>query len=317
MIKTLYKKYHQTWNDFTFNRAKKGKLGELTAHNLYILPTSFGVIYAIVVCTLFLCAINYQISLIFFMTFFMVIAAMVSAYKAQDNLKGLQIHCLNVSDAIAGKAIQIQLILVSEQETRYDVICQFYNQNTRTNNQIPSGKTYMTLSLSTDKRGVFLLPKLKIASYYPFGLFYAWGYIYFASSYYVYPKPVSPGFWPRFESKQSHANLFLTGDDELYELKKTTEPWRQANQVAWKITARGQGWYVKTLNTPEGLFVHLNINDLPKVDIEHSLENLSFWLHQAEENGYFYSLQLNEIKTPTSKGSAHLTQCLRQLASYS
>lgn len=37
------------------------------------------------------------------------------------------------------------------------------------------------------------------------------------------------------------------GDNEYYDLKQVDNPWIQPNLIAWKIAAKGQGWYLKTM----------------------------------------------------------------------
>ena len=58
------------------------------------------------------------------------------------------------------------------------------------------------------------------------------------------------------------------------------------------------------------------IQDLPTENREENLQYICYWLQTAEHKGHFYGLELNGVRTNLSQGAAHLTHCLRQLASY-
>ena len=141
---------------------------------------------------------------------------------------------------------------------------------------------------------------------------------YFNMDYYVYPQGVSAGFWPENygdQSQQQHSGHF-SGDDELYELKSVASPWAQASHIAWKISARGQGWYLKTMTVSSGENWIFRIEDLAGGDIELNLQQLSYWIQTAEQEGHLYGLELNGERIEISHGKHHMAYCLRQLASY-
>ncbi len=108
-----------------------------------------------------------------------------------------------------------------------------------------------------------------------------------------------------------------TGDDELYEIKNIDNPWIQPGRVAWKISARGQGWFLKSMQSAAGENWMFRMEDLPEQDIELSLCQLSYWIQEAEKNRKSYGLELNGLQTIISHGEEHLQRCLRLLAGYS
>lgn len=109
----------------------------------------------------------------------------------------------------------------------------------------------------------------------------------------------------------------MSGDEELYDLKQVENPWIEPKLIAWKIAAKGQGWYLKTMASSEVDFWLFKLNDLPSQDVELKLQNLSYWLQTAESNNLIYGLELTPSSpTRLSHGITHLQYCLRQLALY-
>lgn len=312
----LTQKVNYTWSKWVKRRAFTGNPQQFHGGNLYILPSAFGWAFALVLLTLFLCAINYQVSPIFFFTFLLAVAGLVSAWEAHFNLKGLSVKCLSVEDAYQNEAVNVILLVTLENKPCYALEYFFRNQEAIKIEKITPEGLQIVLQLPAKQRGCFQLPRITFHSYFPLGLFRVWGYIYFDTSYYVYPESISPGFWPDSWSENGNKASNINGNEELYELRPVNNPWIQPGRIAWKIAARGQGWYLKTMVNSEGSCWLFRIEDLPTADIEQSLQHVCYWLQTAEQKGYLYGVELKGIKTDFAKGPAHLTQCLRQLATY-
>ena len=304
------------WSSWVKQRAFAVNPQKFDAGNLYILPSAFGWAYALVVISLFFCAINYQVSSVFLLTFLLAVAGMLSAWEAHFNLKGLSVNSISIEDACQNEAIKVVLWVTLEQQSCYALEYYFPNQDAIKIEKIPAEGAQVILWLPVNERGCFHLPRITFCSYFPLGLFRVWGYIYFDEEYYVYPRSVSPGFWPSTWLDNGNRPSQVPGNEEVYELKAVSDPWIQPSRIAWKIAARGQGWYIKTLMSPEGNCCLFRIEDLPITELEQSLQNLSFWLQTAEQRGYIYGLELKGERTPISQGFAHLTYCLRKLATY-
>ncbi len=182
--------------------------------------------------------------------------------------------------------------------------------------KIPAEGIQIILPIETTSRGYFPLPRIVISSLFPFGVFRVWAYAYFEEHYYVYPQPVDPGFWPDSYRDQNLTTKHTQGDEEFYDLKQVENPWKSPNLIAWKIAAKGQGWYLKTMNSNEVECWLFRLSDLPEKDLESKLQNLSYWLQTAELNGQIYGLELASSQTRLSHGKEHLQHCLRQLALY-
>jgi uncharacterized protein (DUF58 family) len=306
----------RVWSRWVRRRAFAVNPRRFDAGNLYILPSAFGWAFGLVLLTLFLCAINYQVSSIFFFTFLLAVAGMVSAWEAHFNLKGMLVTCLSIDDACLNESIKIVLEISLEKKSCYSLSYFFRDQTAIKIEKISPEGMQITLWLTAKQRGAHQLPRITFCSDYPLGLFRVWGYVYLDTSYYVYPMSVSPGFWPNSWIDTGNKSSQIIGNEELYELKPVVNPWTQSGRIAWKIAARGQGWYLKTMVSPEGNCWLFRIEDLPNSHLENNLQHLCYWLCEAERKGYAYGLELKGVRTVFSTGPGHLTQCLRQLAMY-
>lgn len=314
MINQVKIKSKNYWNQWINNRTPLTNPQILGSNNVYILPSGLGWIYGLIVLTLCSGAINYQISTLFLMTFLMAVIGLTSAWEAHSNLKDLSIQLISVEDTPQGKPAQVTLLIKPNTKTRFGVVFQIANQPVTRIEKIPPEGMQFILPVETTKRGCFALPRIKISSLYPFGIFKVWGYARFDLHYYVYPSALPPDFWPPPVSNQQGKRKNAQGDEEFFDLKQVENPWVQPNLIAWKIAAKGQGWYLKTRDNTEEDYWQFKLNDLPMEPIEIKLQNLCYWLLTAEQNGLVYSLDLTQNATPFSRGEHHLRHCLRQLA---
>ena len=316
MTTQIKKRAKNYWYQWIKKRNPASNPQIFNSNNLYILPSRFGWAYGLVLLTLFSGAINYQISTVFLMTFLLAVIGLVSAWEAHANLKELSVKLISIKDAQQGKPALVTLLLHSNNKIRFGLEFQVGKQATTRLEKIPLEGLQFIVPIETSLRGSFLLPPIIISSLFPFGIFRVWGYAHFDKHYYVYPEPISPNFWPPSSANQNKKKKDIPGDEELYDLKQVENPWVQPNLIAWKIAAKGQGWYLKTMSNNEGNYWLFSLNDLPAVDVELKLQYLSYWLQIAEENGYIYSLELTKVPSQFSQGEEHLQYCLRQLALY-
>lgn len=304
------------WYDWAKKRNATGNTQRFNAGNLYILPSLFGWAYGVVLLTLLLCAINYQISTLFFLTFLQALTGLISAWTAHGNLKNISVTCMEIEDCQKGGRVQALLFIDSGGIERYDLDYQINGEEKIKLPCLPKEGIGISLSLPAARRGLFHLPVIRFSSHFPFGLFQVWGYAFFNKQYYVYPAPTSPGFWPPSLTETGQLHRGLEGNEDLDNLKAVKNPWIQANRIAWKIAARGQGWYLKTMNNPESDCWLFSLRDLPAMDIELQLQHVSYWLAAAQQQGFVYGLELKGERTPLAQGEEHLRRCLRQLAVY-
>jgi uncharacterized protein (DUF58 family) len=316
VIASLRIRVNKNWDRWVKRRNSPGNPQVIDSRNLYILPTGFGWAYGIMVFTLLIGSINYQINLIFLMTFILAIIGMVSACEAHGNLLNLSIKFIDAEDVQQGSPTKITLLAEVADKNRFGFGISVASQSEIRLESIPPVGVQIIVPIETHARGYFQLPRISITSIFPFGIFRVWSYAYFNEYYYVYPQPVNPGFWPAPSLDQNKQKKYAEGDEDFYDLKQVANPWTAPKHISWKIAAKGLGWYLKRMHSNEADHWLFKLDDLPAADIELKLQHLSYWLHAAEENGFIYGLQFAGSSTSFARGKQHLQDCLRQLALY-
>ena len=99
------------------------------------------------------------------------------------------------------------------------------------------------LPFYAERRGKFEYPVIQIYSVYPFGLVRAWTYLYHHQFAWVAPKAQN-----NTSENKIYQNSFEPDMDEFRELRNY-QSGDSLQAVSWKQFARGQGLYVKVLNS--------------------------------------------------------------------
>ena len=316
MIRKIKSAGSHYWQNWAKKRKSPGNPQTLDAKNIYILPSGFGWIYGLLVLSVLTGAINYQISTIFLMTFLLAVIGLASAWETHANIKELSIKFIAIEDAEQGIPAQLKLSIQPQEKIRFAVEFEIQKQTKIRVEQISAQGIELLIPIETTHRGCFSLPRITVTSQFPFGIFRVWAYLYFDELYYVYPKALDPGFLPLPISKEQNTNQIISGQEELYDLKQVGNPWEQPNRIAWKIAAKGQGWYIKTMNANRGEYWLFKFNDLTGDNLEIRLQNMSYWLQSAEAHSSIYGMELGSIPPIFGRGEEHLQQLLRLLAKY-
>jgi uncharacterized protein (DUF58 family) len=267
--------------------------------------------------SLLIAAINSQINTVFIMTFLLVIVGLICMLETHENLINLSFKLISINDTHQDTPAQIQLTIQPTIKQRFGIECNVLSQAASSSKNVTiDGLNDYCVSVETPHRGYFSLPRIVVSSSFPFGIFRAWGYLYFQVHYYVYPKPINPSFWPEPYRIQQLKENRLSGNEEFYELKQVNNPWTEPRLIHWKTVAKGQGWFHKTMQSNEADFWLFSLTDLPAKDLESKLQNLSYWLYTAESQGLVYGLETKDKRTEFASGPEHLILCLRQLALY-
>ena len=90
--------------DFWIALRNPGIAGEINLHNrrLYILPTRFGYIYAVMQFVLLLAAINYTNSMTYVLTFLLTSLGIISLWQTHKNLLGLTVELKSPRSGLSG-----------------------------------------------------------------------------------------------------------------------------------------------------------------------------------------------------------------------
>ena len=172
----------------------------------------------------------------------------------------------------------------------------------------------ITLNIAAGKRGKYTLPRIKVSSQYPFGLWQAFSYIALLQHYWVYPSPAqqSPAAGIMPEQDQTSARQQVSDD--------TLSAYRQGDSIrhlVWKRLARDPATpVVRQQQTPPPQ-LQSDWVVVPAVSgdaLERALRQASRDLLTLEQSGASYGLKLPALTVAQAKGPAQLQRCLQALA---
>jgi uncharacterized protein (DUF58 family) len=243
----------------------------LTQRNVYILPTRGGWLWALLVLTLLLGAINYQLNLGYLLCFVLAGVALVSMHSCHATLRGLRLRLAPPDPVHAGSLADLVVHLVSERGGRaarhgigirldtppptrppamphewtwLDVAATPSARRLRPGATAEPPVTQVHLALPCPLRGRHVLPRLQLETRFPFGLFRAWSVWRPAAQVLVWPTPEQPTpSWPLSVQDPSRADrplARLTSASSNPLDADSARPYRPGDsprEVLWKKSA--------------------------------------------------------------------------------
>ncbi|HSG51881.1 MAG TPA: DUF58 domain-containing protein [Rheinheimera sp.] len=274
---------------------------------IFILPTRYGWWFLLLISLLYLLGTNYQNNLILLLCYFLLILFLFSIVLCYKNLSGLTLRCPVAAEGFCSDTLDVELVLSSDKQhviLQLNFIGQTYESITL--NQ----QSKISLPLETQRRGKYPLPRIRIFSQYPFGLWRAWSYIALDQYYWVYPKP------------DQHIDANLNDNIEGNKLTKPAgdmlSPYRTGDSLrymVWKRLARDPlNPVVRQQHVSQTQPSWVVIPKLSGDALEHALNKACYQLLALEQSGTQYGLKLPQLTVAQSCGKAHLTRCLQELA---
>ena len=293
----------------------------LHRRRVYVLPTRYGILFAISLGVFLLSSINYDLSLGFVLTFFLASAGNVAILHTVRNLVDVRLSLLQVSPVFAGDTLHFTFLSENRRGYERASIVFLLNQSYAVIDIPPQQSTVASLNLPTQKRGWLNIPRITIETRYPLGLLRSWGYwkpempclVYPQLAKEIPPLPPSPegygGGSPSPQGQDDFAGLrhYQAGDNP--------------RRIAWKAAARAinnqQPLPVKIFHGESGTAVVLDYHYLPAhLNHEERLSWLTTWVVSAEKQDMQWTLKLPTVELGPAQGTEHLTECLRTLALY-
>jgi len=284
---------------------------ELHRRRIYIVPTGFGLGFAILLLTMLAGALNYTNNAALLLTCLLGAASAASMLVAFRNLDGLCLRHIHAGHAIAGQPLELTLELGSErvrQAIRIDL-----GQQTLAVALDGQGSTRATLHVATERRGWQPLPRLRVWTTWPLGLFRAWSWLHPRQSILVWPRPETGGPPPQAPAADAKQARIRHGD-EASTLRdyRVGDPQRH---VAWKASARHDNLLVKDFEQPARQPQwQLDWRQLDGMDREARIARLARWVEEAQARQGHYSLWLPDRPIPAGSGSRHYVRCMNALA---
>lgn len=287
----------------------------LDRRRIYVLPTRFGLFYALLTTSMLAGALNYNNNPALLLALLLVGAGMASLVSAQLQLSGLSITAIDAEPVPAGQPIALRLHATAADARP--------RRGLRVDAPACHGDSYLVLrdgagqarlDMPTVRRGWLDLPRLRVSTTWPLGLARAWSYVWPDTPVLVYPTPeaVAPPL-PEGSGDPASHRLHHAGDD-VHHLRsyRAGDPQRT---IAWKPSARRGTLLVREYEQPAGVDLVLDWADLHGLPSEARIARLARWIEDAERDGRRYRLRL-PMHPPLGpdRGPAHRHACLRALA---
>ena len=290
----------------------------LSRRNIYILPTREGLFFVVVLTLMLIGSINYNNSLGYLLTFLLGSLSIVAILHTYKGLYRLNITLGEIKSAFCGQALHLPLLIdnpagPARPALRFD----FPDSEILAIHDIAAdGQTRIMLKYETRQRGVLQLQRLRISSRFPLGLFLTWSVLNFARTALVYPRPAdNETLPPRHTRAGSGEGNLGRGSDDFAGLRNY-RPGDSLRHIHWKALAKEQGLLTRQFSGEDSLELWLDWYNLPQLDHEARLSQLTRWIIEAQKNGVAYGLRIPGTEIPPANGDAHQHRCLRLLATF-
>lgn len=331
---TSLRKQLRHWLDQSLFQLRDAEPGEvlLTQRRVFIVPSRPGLAFALMLVLLFLCSINYNLSLGFGLTFLLAACAVIDMHLTFRNLAYLHLTAGRATAVFAGEDALFELHLINRRKhARYAVWLGFIGRGLpaieRAMDVPAHGASHLTLALTTTHRGWQAAPRIRLQTRFPLGLLRAWSYWQPDSKALVYPQPEASSSTPPLPlapieksdgngvaGHQDFAGIrsYQTGDS----LKHLA--WRQIARLNTQMDTQMDAKLITKL-FEGGAVSDLAIDyaSLPYgMAVETKLSRMTRWILEAEARQLPYAFRLGDIFYAAALGPAHQRTCLRALALY-
>jgi uncharacterized protein (DUF58 family) len=315
----LPKTVRQRIDDWIASRNPPSK-DKILLHNrrLYILPTRFGYLFAVMLFFLFLAAINYQNSMAFVLTFMLTALGIISLWLTHKNLLGLEVNLVTPRPVFNGEHCEFVFRFSHHNNAyRYAVGVQYANEAPAYITIDPEGKAETILKIPTRRRGQFKPGGCVIFTRYPTGLFHAWGWLKFDTPVLIYPKPVSDAVLEETMVAQHDGETStstIEGDD--FAGLREHRVGESLRHISWKAYAQGKGLLTKTFQGHARPSLWIDWFQLSDGSVEGKLSHMTALAILAENENQRYGVKLPGIIIEQQSGTAHKHACLQAIATF-
>lgn len=291
--------------------------GEITLshRNVFIFPSRTGWAFGILLIALLLTAINYQNSLIYGLTFWLLSIGHGTIWLTFRNLSGNTLIAGRPDDCFAGDRVELPVTMKANKNWAVAIVLGYPNEGEHYVTLAPGESQRVDLGRLAQRRGKLTDARLKVETQYPFGLLRAWSWAALDFDVTVYPKPeYTPlQFSEGTDGEHSGDAVVQILGDDIAGIREYGYG-DGLNQISWKHSARTGALKTREREQEQGVMCWLSWDALPPEDSELRLSRLTSWVLQADEKGWRYGLKLPGVEIAPDQGPSHRAQCLKALA---
>jgi uncharacterized protein (DUF58 family) len=286
----------------------------LKRRRIYILPTRFGAVFALMVFAMLLGSLNYNASLGFTLTFLLTGVGLVAMHHCHNNLLGATIKFLGAAPVFAGERAEFRIAIGNDGlAPRLEIELGLQEHAAGPVDVAPGAAEVLRLGVPAERRGWIGLERFRVETRYPARLFRAWTWVHMDTRCLVYPRPADAGRPLPDGSAGGMRGQPQPGDDDFAGLRSAAagDP---LQRIAWKAYARTDVLLLKEFASGTERACRLDWDMLPELDVEPRLSQLARWCLDADAAGRSVALRLPGKEVPLGIGEQHLAACLEALA---
>ncbi|CAK0742276.1 DUF58 domain-containing protein [Gammaproteobacteria bacterium] len=293
----------------------------LTRHTVYILPSRDGLLYAALVITMLVGSLNYANAMGLALTFVLTGLGLVTMVHTYRNLVGITVQPGRVEPIFAGQEAAFQICLSETAGRLRPAINLYASEGPLVTTDLPadrSGDCCVTLHRFAPQRGRLPLGRIHISTFYPLGLFRAWGVVHFDVTCLVYPTPASPSWVqpPAREDSTTEGQIQAGRGVDDFAGFRSYQPGDPLRRFHWRAFARERGLHTTIFAGKTHQELRLDWDILTGMSSEDRLSQLCRWVLEADVCGLRYGLHLPNSETLPDHGDEHRHRCLEVLALY-
>ena len=311
-IRALIRRRFNRWLDKRSPRCSEITLNQ---RRIFIIPSSAGLGFAIMLLGLLLLAINYQNNLIFALCFWLFSIFLVAILHTYANISGLRLRAGAAEPVFAGELASFHLHIDPECRDRHRLTLGFPGQQMAVYDiDAETGPANITIKYPALRRGALRPGRMDVSSRYPLGIIRCWSAPALDWHCLVYPRPsyLRP-LQDSVASGDGHIPDHRDDSDEFSGFSRY-QAGQSPRRIFWKAYAKGQGLLVKQYEQSQSDELVLDWDCLADLSVEDRLSTLCAWALDCDKQGLAYGLKLPSISLAPATGAVHLSKVLRELA---
>lgn len=319
LIPNFFIKLVENWADK--RQTTTHNTATIDPRHLYILPSKSGLFFFFILLVIFIGAINYENNLAFLLCFLLASISVLCMIFTHLNIKNIQLNTNPPPAVFSGQTAYFPITLkhANTQSSMSFKIEADKNKNINIHTLKPNEDLTIQLPVKTQQRGYQSLPRIKIYTRYPLGLFYAWSWLKMTSKCLVYPAPTKKNHQLTNNTKYGKDNAIkkVSGEDEFKHLRDYQIGDSPAH-IAWKSFARSRELLTKTFQSSNQNDIWIDWFNLQEyLSIEEKLSILCRQVIDASQEGLAYGLKLPNQTVNCGTDAQHRHHCLAALALFS
>ena len=316
-IKALSNVWNFALNAWLSKRFPDTREITLDIQRIFVIPTRLSAALLFAVLVLGLMAINFQNSLIYGLSFWLLALIVIAIFFTYRNLAGLTIRAIQSQPCFAGEKAVFELeVRCPDNQTKTAISIGWPFQDVETVTLRHQHSVHIKLSHSTRQRGRFKAPRLTLFTVYPIGLVVAWSYAALNLESIVYPAPRLQDNADHQQNADDHAMHGAESADGSTDFAGVRD-YRSGDsprKIHWAAYAKTGDLYSKTFVDYASDERWLDWDALPIAGVEAKLSHLCAKVLEYHRLHYQYGLKLPGTLIKPQHGDAHKTTCLTALA---